>query len=1016
MKTPTFLAMKTATLLLLILALSLAPAAAATLALSGLPSTNAISTNDDLVLNTTNNGTGTWTTKRSRVQNLLSLVPAPSGGGITNNQTGVTLSGTFSGNGAGLTNVPGAGGLSNNQAGVTLSGTFSGNGEGLSNAPTSAAFTNWVTQQIGLGASPSTNFLLSSRFGVVGDMWIDANGCPQGTDDSAAYQALLDKYRGSNQPILIKVERPSLIRTSLVARANNITMEGVAKGCGFYLASNCACPILWNGLKTNWDAYPVTNLTCRNLTFSGNAQNQRAETWFMYYSSTNAHVPGYTYPPPGIQFVHGDWITFQDCILTNMGAVMPDYHGLCGFQDFFVDVNHLRFDHCEIYVQPAGRSDGWHLWGPIGDFDANENTMRISGSGGYPDAIIGANFAEGQDFSDIFTNWNIRPICGNFQVKKFHDEVNIPGTAGAGKALSFNLEGSSDDWTSTNFCRITNILIEDFYGSFSDIEGRWGAPSPGGWIGNLTIKNAHNCAILFPSFFIGNTTIDGFPCDSAIPANAKPSCYPQASSPYLAYNDWPHLPQILLDDTHTNVVIRGIQGNFTMGYSNAIVELVRKNSGNDWWNIYPATQPNVLIESANVTGDSPIYADAQQRLVTNGTNQPPFGKLTLGSISSVADTVNRTNPPALVYGPGSGTNAGKFLRDDGTYQAVSGGAVTSNSVVTALTYVPLGPAMDASNIVSGQIPVGRLWDYATNGAGGYLLQTSGGLRHSTFDGQSLSNIQPSAIAAGTAANLTAGTALSANTISGNQGITNGHTVAVRFLGDFGVSNASANGRLQYTNATGSLYATGLVQRLEGGGTNTLVLSGGNVSIKRASASYSLDVNGNLGCAGIYNSSAFQNGGDYGITWSGRAEIYSPLDGYVLFGKSSQSAPASLVLGIYPSGNTSWKTNALVMSATTTNNVTLTLQAGTNTSNYASLVASNATLSGVVFPTNGIVLRQLAIIPTNSIPASDVGNGITNFLEINMTNTYNGGGRMLLWTNNVSGGIFSRKTVQSDTQL
>jgi hypothetical protein len=105
-----------------------------------------------------------------------------------------------------------------------------------------------------------------------------------------------------------------------------------------------------------------------------------------------------------------------------------------------------------------------------------------------------------------------------------------------------------------------------------------------------------------------------------------------------------------------------------------------------------------------------------------------------------------------------------------------------------------------------------------------------------------------------------------------------------------------------------------------------------------------------------------------------------------------------------------------MSATTTNNVTLTLQAGTNTSNYASLVASNATLSGVVFPTNGIVLRQLAIIPTNSIPASDVGNGITNFLEINMTNTYNGGGRMLLWTNNVSGGIFSRKTVQSDTQL
>lgn len=49
---------------------------------------------------------------------------------ITNNQTGVTLGGTFSGNGASLTNIPLAGlqimPLTNNQTGVTLGGTFSG--------------------------------------------------------------------------------------------------------------------------------------------------------------------------------------------------------------------------------------------------------------------------------------------------------------------------------------------------------------------------------------------------------------------------------------------------------------------------------------------------------------------------------------------------------------------------------------------------------------------------------------------------------------------------------------------------------------------------------------------------------------------------------------------------------------------------------------------------------------------------------------------------------------------------
>jgi hypothetical protein len=79
-------------------------------------------------------------------------------------------------------------------------------------------------------------------------------------------------------------------------------------------------------------------------------------------------------------------------------------------------------------------------------------------------------------------------------------------------------------------------------------------------------------------------------------------------------------------------------------------------------------------------------------------------------------------------------------------------------------------------------------------------------------------------------------------------------------------------------------------------------------------------------------------------------------------------------------------------------------------------SGNVVASGTGTFTNGIVFRQLSIIPTNSIPASDISNLITNFLEVNMTNTYNGGGRMMLWSNNVSGGIFSRKTVQTDTQL
>ena len=64
----------------------------------------------------------------------LALLPATV---VTNTETGVTLGGTFSGNGSGLTNLNTAqfanSVLTNGETGLTLGGTFSGNGGGLTN-------------------------------------------------------------------------------------------------------------------------------------------------------------------------------------------------------------------------------------------------------------------------------------------------------------------------------------------------------------------------------------------------------------------------------------------------------------------------------------------------------------------------------------------------------------------------------------------------------------------------------------------------------------------------------------------------------------------------------------------------------------------------------------------------------------------------------------------------------------------------------------------------------------------
>jgi photosystem II stability/assembly factor-like uncharacterized protein len=80
---------------------------------------------------------------------------------VTNTEVGVTLSGTFSGNGSGLTSLPAAV-VTNTEAGVTLSGTFNGNGSGLTNVAllnASQTFNgqNNFTNLVGIGTtSPLT--------------------------------------------------------------------------------------------------------------------------------------------------------------------------------------------------------------------------------------------------------------------------------------------------------------------------------------------------------------------------------------------------------------------------------------------------------------------------------------------------------------------------------------------------------------------------------------------------------------------------------------------------------------------------------------------------------------------------------------------------------------------------------------------------------------------------------------------------------------------------------------------
>jgi hypothetical protein len=85
---------------------------------TGFPALLEIETSDAALLNVSQLTNGTLP---------LSSLP---GVVVTNNETGVTLAGTFSGNGSGLTSLP-ANVVTNAETGVSFSGTFSGSGSNL---------------------------------------------------------------------------------------------------------------------------------------------------------------------------------------------------------------------------------------------------------------------------------------------------------------------------------------------------------------------------------------------------------------------------------------------------------------------------------------------------------------------------------------------------------------------------------------------------------------------------------------------------------------------------------------------------------------------------------------------------------------------------------------------------------------------------------------------------------------------------------------------------------------------
>ena len=181
--------------------------------------------------------TVTGNVSASQITGTVQLAQLP-GTILTNSQSGVTLSGTFTGNGAGLTalnaaqltgtvplaQLPGTV-LTNNQNGVNLNGTFAGNGAGLTNLP--GAFTWHVVAGTTQQTQPNNGYIATNTAQVtitlppapaIGDA-IRVSGSGTGGWKVA---------QNAGQSILIANAAPLSIGVTWVARDNNREWRSVA--------------------------------------------------------------------------------------------------------------------------------------------------------------------------------------------------------------------------------------------------------------------------------------------------------------------------------------------------------------------------------------------------------------------------------------------------------------------------------------------------------------------------------------------------------------------------------------------------------------------------------------------------------------------------------------------------------------------------------------------------------------------------------------------------------------------
>ena len=150
---------------------------------------------------------------------------------VTNNETSVTLSGTFTGNGGGLTglnatNLSGTiplaamptNAVTNNASGVTLSGTFSGNGGGLTNLNA----TN-LSGRIPLAAMP-TNAVTNNESGVeLGKFVVQADDAGANPD---AQQFVIKGQSNSNMQLEIGYKTPATYATNYASIQAYLQLSG----------------------------------------------------------------------------------------------------------------------------------------------------------------------------------------------------------------------------------------------------------------------------------------------------------------------------------------------------------------------------------------------------------------------------------------------------------------------------------------------------------------------------------------------------------------------------------------------------------------------------------------------------------------------------------------------------------------------------------------------------------------------------------------------------------------------